>query len=217
VLNSYGLQAVVDVPTRIGHTSQTAIYQIILNKSIWGYTLKVIDTGLSDHKAQILQIQFRHKKRKGAFGLKEEYSIARSYRKENVQYLNYLLGKENWELVLKQHSVNEAYNAFSDTFIYYIAMPKKRVQTERQRNKWVTAGIRVSGNRLRFLNSLMKQGNMSEESKKYYTQYKKICNKVIREAKKLTNTMQMRASGDKVKTMWDLIKEENTNENTEEY
>jgi hypothetical protein len=95
----------------------------------------------------------------------EEYRIARSYREENIQYLNYLLAKENWELLLKQNSVNEAYNAFSDTFKYYydIAMPKKRVQTERQRNKWVTAGIRVSGNRLRFLNILMKQGNMPEE------------------------------------------------------
>jgi hypothetical protein len=51
MLNSYGLQAIVDVPTRIGPTSQTAIDQIILNKCIWGYTLKMNDTGLSDHKA----------------------------------------------------------------------------------------------------------------------------------------------------------------------
>jgi hypothetical protein len=119
----------------------------------------VIDTGVSDHKARILQIQFQHKKKKRNFRLNEEYRIARSYREENIQYLNYLLRKENWELVLKQNSVNEAYNAFSDTFRYYyeIAMPKKRVQTERQRNKWVTEKLRVSGNRLRFLNSLMKQ------------------------------------------------------------
>jgi hypothetical protein len=42
----------------------------------------------------------------------------------------------------------------------------------------------------------------------------------MREAKKLTNTMRMRASGNKVKTMWDLIKEEigtqmKTSKNTE--
>jgi hypothetical protein len=130
MLNSYDLQAIVVVPTRIGHTSQTAIDQIILNKSIWGYTLKVIDTGLSDHKAQIFQIQSRHKKRKGTFRPTEQYRIARSYREENIQHLNYLLGKENWELVLKQNSVNEAYNALLDTYSYYydIAMPKKCVQ-----------------------------------------------------------------------------------------
>lgn len=31
VLNSYGLEAVINVPTRIGHNSKTAVDQIILN------------------------------------------------------------------------------------------------------------------------------------------------------------------------------------------
>jgi hypothetical protein len=47
-------------------------------------------------------------------------------------------------------------------------MPKKLVKSKQQKNKWVTSGIRVSGNRLRFLNKLMKEGNISEECKKYY-------------------------------------------------
>jgi hypothetical protein len=35
MLNSYGLQAIVDVPARIGPTSQTAIDQIIyINKNV---------------------------------------------------------------------------------------------------------------------------------------------------------------------------------------
>jgi hypothetical protein len=50
---------------RIGPTSQTAIEQIILNKGIWGYTLKVVDTGFSNHKAQILQLQIQCKNKKG--------------------------------------------------------------------------------------------------------------------------------------------------------
>lgn len=54
----------------------------------------------------------------------------------------------------------------------------------------------------------MKEGNISEELKKYYCQYKKIYYKVIREAKKLNNNMRMRSSGNKSKAMWDLIKEE---------
>jgi hypothetical protein len=52
-------------------------------------------------------------------------------------------------------------------------MPTKWVKIKQQKNKLVTSGIRVSGNRLRFLNSLMKEGNISE-FKKYYCQYKKI-------------------------------------------
>jgi hypothetical protein len=54
----------------------------------------VVDTGFSDHKAQILQLQIQHKNKKGKVRLKEEYRIAISYGEENVQYLNYLLGKE---------------------------------------------------------------------------------------------------------------------------
>jgi hypothetical protein len=41
-----------------------------------------------------------YKNKKGQGKINEEFRIARSYREENVQYLNYLLGKETWELVL---------------------------------------------------------------------------------------------------------------------
>jgi hypothetical protein len=88
----------------------------------------------------ILQIQCKNKK--AQVRLKEEFGIARSYREENIQYLNYLLGKENWELVLKQNSVNNAYNEFLSTLQYYynIVMPKKRVKAIQEENKWVTVG-----------------------------------------------------------------------------
>ncbi|PNF35448.1 hypothetical protein B7P43_G04120 [Cryptotermes secundus] len=210
MLNSYGLQAIVEAPTRIGLTSQTAIDQIIINKEIWEYNLKVTDTGFSDHKAQILQIQTQCKNKKGLNRLKEEVRITRSYKEENIQYLNYLLGKENWELVLKQNSVNNAYNEFLGTLRHYydIAMPKKRVKVMKQENKWVTAGIRISGKKLRFLNSLMKEKNISEGLRKYYRNYKKIYNKVISEAKKLTNNIQIRSSENKSRAMWDIVKAE---------
>jgi hypothetical protein len=54
----------------------------------------------------------------------------------------------------------------------------------------------------------MKEGNISEEFKEYYGQYKKVYNKVVSEAKKLSNNMRIRTSGNKSKAMWDLIKEE---------
>jgi hypothetical protein len=61
MLISYGLQAVVDVPTRIGPRRQTATDQIILNKGLWENSLNMIETGFSDHNAQILQVQMQHK------------------------------------------------------------------------------------------------------------------------------------------------------------
>ena len=136
--------------------------------------------------------------------------MARSYKEENVQYLCNLLDKETWELVFKQKSANDAYNEFLGTFQYYyeIAMPKKWLKSKQYANRWVTLGIRTSGNRLRFLNRLMKEGNVSEEFRKYYGQYKKIYNKVISEAKKSSNNMRLRTAVNKSGVMWDLIREE---------
>jgi hypothetical protein len=147
MLNSYGLQAIVEVPTRIGPTSQKAIDQIIINKDIWRYNLKVIDMGFSDNKAQVLQIQMQCNHKKGHARLKEEYKTSISYKEENIQYLNHLLGKENWEQILNENSVNNAYNEFVGTLQYYynIAMPNKRVTIIQQENTWVMAGIRISG------------------------------------------------------------------------
>jgi hypothetical protein len=186
------IEAVVEIPTRIGPISQKAIDQIIINKGIWRYNLKVIDTGFSDHKAQVLQIQMQYNHKKGHARIKEEYKISRSCKEENIQYLNYLLGKENWQRILKENSVNNAYNEFVDTLPYYfsIAMPNTRVKIIKQENTWVTVGIRISGKKLRFLNSLMKEGNMSEQDKKYYNHCKKIYSKVIREAKNLPITCE---------------------------
>jgi hypothetical protein len=77
MLNSYGLQAIVDVPTRIQHKSQTAIDQIILNKDVWVYTPKVMDTGFSNRKVQILQVQFLYKSKKWKARLKGELFIGK--------------------------------------------------------------------------------------------------------------------------------------------
>jgi hypothetical protein len=59
-----------------------------------------------------------YKNEKGQGKINEKFRMARSYREENIQYLNYLLEKETWELVFKQNSVNDAYNKFLGTFQY---------------------------------------------------------------------------------------------------
>jgi hypothetical protein len=106
------------ISTRIGIGSQTAIDQIILNKGLWDHNFKVITTGFSDHYAQILQVQIQHKNEKRQVTVKEEFRTVRVCSEGNVQYLNYLLEKETWELVFKQTSVNDACNEFLGTFQY---------------------------------------------------------------------------------------------------
>jgi hypothetical protein len=57
-------------------------------------------------------------------------------------------------------------------------MPKKWVKSRQKKKKWVTSGIRVSGNRLGSLNGIMKEGNVPEDLKKYYSRYKKYTTKL---------------------------------------
>ena len=54
----------------------------------------------------------------------------------------------------------------------------------------------------------MKEKNISEGLRKYYRNYKKIYNKVISEAKKLTNNIQIRSSENISRAMWDTVKAE---------
>jgi hypothetical protein len=133
MLNLYGLEAIVDVPTRIGARSQMAVDQIILNERLWEHNFEVLQTGFSDHSAQILQVQMQNKSRitKGQSRVEGEYRMARTYSEENIQYLNHLLEKETWESIFKQKAANNAYNDFLGIFQYYyeIAIPRKWVKS----------------------------------------------------------------------------------------
>jgi hypothetical protein len=60
----------------------------------------VITTRYSDHYAQILKLQANCKNKKRQAIVNEEYKIVRSCREEIVQYLNYRLKKEAWNLFL---------------------------------------------------------------------------------------------------------------------
>jgi hypothetical protein len=94
-----------------------------------------VETGLSDHNVQIPQVQLYYKNKKGQGRITKKFRLTRSYSEEDVQYLNYLLGKEIWDLVLKQKEVNDAYNEFLDILQYFqnIAMPKKLVKINQQK------------------------------------------------------------------------------------
>jgi hypothetical protein len=82
----------------------------------------------------------------------------------------------------------KAYNLFLYTLRYYydIAMPKKHVQIKHKESKWATTGIRVSGNRLRLLNILKKEGHMSEETKNTIVTKEFITNLSRKQGKWLT-------------------------------
>ena len=66
--------------------------------------------------------------------------------------------------------VNLALQIFMENFRNYfnIVFPYKSQKiTSTQNNKWITKGLRNSGKRARFLNSLKKKYNLSREAQTY--------------------------------------------------
>ena len=159
------------------------------------FSFNVMAIGFSDHYAQILELYVEQ----GEARSTGTYKVGRLYKEENVHYLNYLLQRETWETVFEQTTVNTAFLEFMDTFKYYyeVAMPKVKIQSKQQRNKWITSGIRESSKRLRFLSKIMKSRDVDKKFQDYYHLYKSTYKKVIHKAKILHNESYINSSRNK--------------------
>jgi len=96
-------------------------------------------------------------------------------------------------------------------FRYYfdIAFPWEYQYERRQpKSGWVTQGIRMSSKRMRHLNSLSKQQNLTEHMKLYIARYKTLYRKVIREAKRRENDHYILQAHNKSKATWRIIHKE---------
>jgi hypothetical protein len=72
--------------------------------------------------------------------------------------------------------VDSALQIFRDKFDYYFntAFPYKLHKHKNAHNNWITKGLKTSGKRLRFLNSLKRKVTLSRESLSYIKKYQII-------------------------------------------
>jgi hypothetical protein len=86
-----------------------------------------------------------------------------------------------------EKNVNEVYQIFLNKFLYYFvrAFPLKLVmKREHKNNAWISSGIRVSCQKMRFLNHVKHRSALSRDSLNYINRYHRIYKKVILAAKK---------------------------------
>nr|CAH7761994.1 unnamed protein product [Callosobruchus chinensis] len=192
---------IVGEATRVSQKSATAIDYVCLNVEQSDYSQSVIFNGISDHSCQLLTL---HRCIKLSPGICEN-KYSRSFSKTNYNNFNNSMQKENWEDVYATKDVNEGFKTFLNIFQYYVddSFPLKKVQTGKRHNKpWLTQGIRISGQRLKDLHFLLRQGYVSD---KYYTCYKKTYRKTVVAAKKLYNDNLYKNSSNKSKAAWYII------------
>jgi len=128
-----GLQAVINVPTRIYKETKSATDQIILNPQIWGLK-QVLGTAFPDHFSHTLHLDHDSLQQKNLKQNNAIHKYIRATNEKNIDNLNYLLAGEDWGNVYQQHAIDTAYKVFIQTLTYYfdtvIPLRKKNINQQ---------------------------------------------------------------------------------------
>ena len=197
----YNLVNTVSSPTRVTKNSASLI-DVITDKEIFRDIATVIDLGYSDHKAQVLQLTVNKVLQRG------KAITSRQYSERAVEEFKYMLSKESWQEVYLTSDVNSALQIFRNNFDYYFntAFPYKLHKFRNtQDNNWITRGLKNSGKRMRFLNSLKRKLNLPKEAQAYIKRYQITYRMVLKEAKKRENDRLIKKATNKTKKIWQII------------
>jgi hypothetical protein len=104
--------------------------------------------------------------------------------------------------------MNSKFNSFLHTFlnIFEASVPVKYKSIHRNKNGWITQGIKITCDHKRRLHTYSRDNN-DAVIRAFYSKYCKILNKVIQDAKKQHYSRFIAKSNNKVKTTWNLIKQ----------
>lgn len=193
--------------TRTTSTSKKVLDNIITNLDVKLYKSFNSITTISDHDAQIMEINLPKKGILGHIAPKAE--LKRIFNEDNINIFNNSLKYETWLEVYSQPDPNLAWNEFTNLFLrnFNNAFPKVMVRERCTPDKWMTKGLYISFDRLKSLHREMRK-NTSEALKCYTKKYEKIYHKLIVVAKKQYNSKTLKNSANKNKHMWRLIRNE---------
>jgi hypothetical protein len=178
LLTTYNLSHTVDFATRMENESTRAIDNILVDNSRLGSTITLpLICGLSDHDAQLLIINNMYAATKKV-SLKQRTRIIKSETLTNFQSL---LKQETWQSVYQTQDTNNILNSFLNTF--FEASFLFTYRNTKEKNDWITQGIKISCKRKRSLYTLTKNSN-DLKAKARYIVYCEILKKVIKETKK---------------------------------
>lgn len=208
ILNSFKLNNTIVTATRITINTQTCIDNIFTN--FRGYKAGVLNLGLSDHTAQILQFPC-------SLSYKEKFWYVYKRKVDNnlhvfMKYISQL----SFAAVYQQLQPNAAYNVFIDMFkmVYDLCFPLERCKvTFKKKPNWKTKGISKScKSKRQYYIDLQKDRSKSKVEN--YKKYKRILKTTIRYSKRKTNINYIKKSTNKSKATWGLINQytKNTNE-----
>jgi uncharacterized protein YktA (UPF0223 family) len=205
LLLRYNLINTVQSPTRVTKRTNTLINVMIINRKYYMEPATVVDLGLSDHHAQLVPVLFKNHTDV------DQKVLKRYFGEENIKEFTSLLEKLSWQKVFSETEVNAKFKAFMDLVLYQfnVAFPLQLRHRKKPLWKgWITQGIIMSSKKMRFLNMLQKQPNLTVEAKTYIDKYRRIYKRVIREEKIRENDRHILHEKHKTKAVWQIINRE---------
>jgi hypothetical protein len=182
LLMSYNLTSIVDFPTRIDKEASSTMDSIFIGKSKFdNYTIMPSINGLLDHDAQLLAITITHKKVQ-----KKSCYYKRRINSHTVADFQHKLSYKNWDSIFRGEDIKRLFNNFHNIYarIFDSSFLLTPVNKKVHPNTWITKGIHTSCHHKRIL--YLESGNSDNPTAtKFYKDYCKILNRLIKEAKRL--------------------------------
>lgn len=198
-------------PTRISQTTSTCLDLIFTNFYDNKMYMTVEELGFSDHCGTIIHMILEQQSEHSFW-----FANKRLFNTSNILKFKSKLKTLNWDDIIQPNkNVDENYQSFHETLIHILdeCIPKRRLKLKTKRkNFWLTVGIKQSCKNKRLLKILSSKIKNSIFTK-YYKKYEKILKQSVTAAKKLHYINKMNKSTNKVKTMWNIVKER-TNKKT---
>ena len=202
ILNSYNVDCLINEPTRIGVNSVSSIDYMCSNflHNQKNFSCQIFSNGLSDHTAQVLRCDIPNIRQKS------NKRITRVFSQYNYQIFIHHVKREDWLNVYSATTVSEGFKAFISNFDYYIetSFPLTTITENCNKKSWITRGINISCQKLKFLYKTMIHTKLPED-KNYYRSYKKVYDKVIKATKRLYNSNIYNKASNKSKAAWSII------------
>lgn len=211
VVRSFNLTVTTNLPTRIvinsdDTTSATAIDYMLHNIDSANWSCEIKNPNLADHLSLVLTVDY---------GLDTSRDDMFTYRyrltaDNNIYQLRFMLSSEEWLKVYSAAGIDEAFQSFVDTYMWYIDMAcplitKKRTRVGRK--NWITPEIVHESQSLRDLFYLVKSTN-SGELQEVYRAKKKMHRHKLDCAKRNHNTNILRNSNNSTRKIWEIVRSE---------
>lgn len=193
-------------PTHITQNSSTCLDLLFTNFNNIQIHTEIIELGFSDHAGTVIKLKLPQlKQEKYVWNIEK-----RIFNSTNIEKFKSCLNNINWHTIISlDRSVNDNYKAFSETINNALQqyIPKKKIKLKtKYKKKWLTTGIKLSCKNKRLLKILTLKSNNPILSE-YYKKYEKILKKTVATAKKVHFINKMKQSDNKIKAMWNVIRE----------